>query len=411
MSSVVATRAQDVPSLLIRALFRHPESLQTILRDAGLAPHDLARWARQIGASPDIEKLAGWLGVGQQPGHYKPLLEVACSHLRAGDWHEALPVFRWAYREWLSAPQRTPIYYADGTRLLARWGECLHRLGHFREAQAKWLLALDSVLDESALSRVLRVIAGVSDEHARQLVLAKALRHGLPGAKAALEQRQPHADVLCELSARQPAATDAQDETGENREATGIAVMADVANLDMACRDQYGPGSRPAYDRLLREAEQCGPVHVKLAFVPDVPATLISRHRLAQVGFVVDLKRPKRSHGRLVANADTAMAAAAVRWASDARIGRVELWTGDGDFIKVREVIGDAWPGVAVAFRSFEIGTATAIRRLGQDWHPVGAHCLEQTDQATSAPRREPTSCRPAQTIPWIVAREHSPRS
>ena len=100
------------------------------------------------------------------------------------------------------------------------------------------------------------------------------------------------------------------------------------------------------------------------------------RRELARAGFEIDLKQPKVSHGRLEANADTAMAAAAVRWASDPAVSRVELWTGDGDFVKVREVVANAWPRVAVTFRSFEVGTAWAIRRLGRDWMRIGPEYL-----------------------------------
>ena len=66
----------------------------------------------------------------------------------------------------------------------------------------------------------------------------------------------------------------------------------------------------------------------------------------------------------------------AVRWASDPAVGRVELWTGDGDFVKVREVVAAAWPKVAVTFRSFEAGTAWAIRRLGHAWTRIGPEYL-----------------------------------
>jgi hypothetical protein len=153
--------------------------------------------------------------------------------------------------------------------------------------------------------------------------------------------------------------------------------MADVANLDLVCADQFGYGRRLEYGRLLRAAGRYGSVPVKIAFVPDMPETLAIREHLARVGFEIDLKRPKRSHGRLEANADTAMAAAAVRWATDAEVGRVELWTGDGDFLKVREVVGHARPEVTVAFRSFEVGTAAGIRRLGADWSPIGPGYLQ----------------------------------
>jgi hypothetical protein len=52
-------------------------------------------------------------------------------------------------------------------------------------------------------------------------------------------------------------------------------------------------------------------------------------------------------------------------------VGRIELWTGDGDFLRVREAITQAWPEVDVAFRSFEAGTAPGIRLLGEDWEPI----------------------------------------
>lgn len=134
----------DVPQALIQALFRHPQALQSALHEAGLAPRDLAMWARRQG-TVEIEKLAGWLSVGQQPGHYKPLLEVAASHLHAGDLLEALLVFRWAYRAWLSTSGGHPARRSDGTKLLALWGECLYRLGQPAEAQERWLWALDVV--------------------------------------------------------------------------------------------------------------------------------------------------------------------------------------------------------------------------------------------------------------------------
>jgi hypothetical protein len=152
--------------------------------------------------------------------------------------------------------------------------------------------------------------------------------------------------------------------------------MADVANLDMVCHDQYGFGRQLDYGRLLARARKHGLVQAQIAFVPDIPETRAVRRELIQAGFEIDLKRPKRSRGRLVANADTAMSAAAVRWASEPTVGRVELWTGDGDFVKVREVVAAAWPEVTVTFRSFAAGTAGAIRRLGRDWMSIGPEYL-----------------------------------
>ena len=69
-----------------------------------------------------------------------------------------------------------------------------------------------------------------------------------------------------------------------------------------------------------------------------------------------------------------------MRWASDPGIGRVELWTGDGDFLKVQEVIDQTWCDVAVVFRSFEVGTAVAIRRLGDGWEPIGPQYLQRDE-------------------------------
>jgi hypothetical protein len=88
------------------------------------------------------------------------------------------------------------------------------------------------------------------------------------------------------------------------------------------------------------------------------------------------MQRPKRSHGRIAANADAIMGAAAARWASAPGIGRVELWTGDGDFLPVRDLIRQAWPHVAVAFRGFVAGAAAEIQRLAEDWMPIGPHYL-----------------------------------
>jgi tetratricopeptide (TPR) repeat protein len=380
MSSTTMVRngRSDVPGAVVRALFRHPQALASALDDAGLEAHDLAVWARRARAGAEIEKLAGWLSVGQMPGRYEPLIEVAASHLRAGDLLEALPVFRWAYQVWRSVPAATAEHRHEGTKLLALWGECLYRLGQTVEAGERWQWALALVPDADTLARLARTAArtGVQEEY--EALLAEAGRRHLPGAEAlALSVdpiRRDHEDGDTN-SLPEPELPAAESQVSDSRSA--VAVMADVANLDMVCSDQYGPGQRLDYGRLLRLAGRHGPVEVKIAFVPDVPDTLAIRHHLAGAGFEIDLKRPKRSHGRIVANADTAMAAAAVRWAAVEQVERVELWTGDGDFLKVREVVGQAWPQVTVAFRSFEVGTAMAIRRLGEDWMAIGPEYLQ----------------------------------
>jgi hypothetical protein len=150
-------------------------------------------------------------------------------------------------------------------------------------------------------------------------------------------------------------------------------VLADVANLDMVCRDQYGFNTRLHYGQLLRSVQAQGNVRVRLAFVPDIPQTLTTRYHLRHHGFTLDLLRPKYRHGRLSANADTAMAAFAVRWASAPTIQQVELWTGDGDFLRVYDAIQQAWPEVTVLFRSFEVGTAMGIQVLEEAWLPISA--------------------------------------
>jgi len=153
--------------------------------------------------------------------------------------------------------------------------------------------------------------------------------------------------------------------------AHSVAVLADVANLDMVCRDQYGIDRRLHYGQLLQSTRIHGHVRVKLAFVPDIPQTMVTQYHLQQCGFSLDLLRPKYRHGRRVANADTAMAAFAVRWASETSVQRVELWTGDGDFLRVYDAIQQAWPAVTVVFRSFEVGTATGIQALEGAWLPI----------------------------------------
>ena len=363
---------RDVPQALIHALFRHPRTLQWLLDDAGLAPHEVAMWARQVGAAPEIEKLAGWLSVGRQLGRYKPLLEVAGSHLRAGDLLEALPVFRWAYHAWRAAAADDRKYRDDGVKLLASWGECLYQLNLPHEAQRRWLRSLTLIQDAEMLARLVRTIERTGATREYHAVLEQALQLDSPGAVELWQRWQRITETPVETP---PVAAEPED--GQPPGSPAVAVMADVANLDLACGDQYGFGRQWDYGQLLQAAEHHGPVQVKLAFVPDLPDTLAVRHHLEQAGFQLDLKRPKRSHGRIVANADTAMAAYAVRWASDPHIGRVELWTGDGDFLKVREAINQAWADVQVAFRSFEVGTAAAIQRLEDAWDPIPPQYLQ----------------------------------
>ncbi len=367
---------QDVPQALIRALLRHPRALQSALTEAGLAPHDLAIWARGQGDLADVEKVAGWLAVSQRPGAYKPLLEVAGSHLRAGDLEAALPVFRWAYQAWQAAPGWRAAHRYDGAKLLALWGECLYRLDQSAEAQQRWLWALDVAPDAETLTRLARAIERAEAGDAYAVVLSEAVRRRLPGA-AALQERWERINALTAVESDASDAKAPQPQLSSRARRGTTAVLADVANLDLVCGEQFGYGRRLDYGRLLQAAEHYGPVVIKLACVPNVPDTLDVREHLIQAGFEIDLKRPKRSHGRIVANADTAMAAFAVRWASDPQIERLELWTGDGDFVKVREVVTQAWPEVAVAFRSFEIGTAAEIRQLEQDWLPIGVEYLQ----------------------------------
>lgn len=361
------TQEHEAPQAIIQALFRYPVALQTALDAAGVAPHELAMWARRAGNAPEIEKLAGWLSVGQQPGYYKPILEVAAGHLRAGELLEALPVFRWAYYQWQAAPADAPGRQADGRKLFTLWGECLFRLGQPVGAQDKWLRGLQLVNDAEALTRLARVIerAGAVAEYEAVLTAARGL--ALPGADSLWQrwQRLTTTPPWEETAEPEPAAAAPAD-------APGLAVLADVANLELVCGDQFGYGRRPDYGRLLAAAERLGPVRAKVAFVPDLPDTLPVRQHLAQVGFAVELQRPKRSHGRIAANVDAAMGAAAARWASEPGIGRVELWTGDGDFLPVRTLIRQAWPHVTVAFRGFLAGAAAEIQRLEADWLPIG---------------------------------------
>jgi hypothetical protein len=372
MTAITTTAGEprDIPRTLIHALFRHPQELQVVLHEAGLAPYELAMWARQMGDAQEIEKLAGWLAVGRRLGHYKPLLEVAASHLRAGDLMEALPVFRWAYQAWRTVPHASPKHSYDGVKLLALWGQCLYHLDYPEGAARRWLRALELVHDAETLGRLSQIIerAGAGLEY--RALLEEAVRRDLPGSRALWSrwERISLADRKTpEDTPALPAAT---------MQGPGLAIMADVANLDMVCGEQYGFGSRLDYERLLRLAEAYGPARVKLAFVPDIPETLDVRRHLQEATFDIHLQRPKRAHGRMVANADTAMASFAVRWASDPGIQRLELWTGDGDFLRVREAVGQAWPEVQVIFRSFEIGTAAGIRELEDAWQPITAAYL-----------------------------------
>lgn len=358
---------QAVPQAVIRALFRQPWTLQTVLAEAGLAPHELAVWARRLATGSEIEKLAGWLAVGQRPGEYKPLLEVATSHLRAGEVLEALPVFRWAYQAWQAAPPDA-AHRGHGVRLLARWGQCLYQAGQVDEAVERWRWALSLVADETTLRRLLRVVEEAGAAEVGRGLLDLAVRRGLPGAEALRHHRH-----TLQAAAPTPPALP----TPPVARPTGVAVLADVANLDQVCAEQYGFGQRVDYGRLLRSAERHGTVRVRQAFVPDIPETLAVQRHLAEVGFDVELQRLKRTHGRLSANADAHIAAAATRWASDPSIQRVELWTGDGDFLKVRDVIGAAWPTVNVVFRGFAAGTAQAIQHLEGGWLPITGECLQ----------------------------------
>lgn len=361
----------DIPQALLRALFRQPQALLQALEDAGLAPHEIAMWARQAGMSPEIEKQAGWLSVGQRPDHYKPLLEVASSTLRAGEPMEALPLFRWAYRLWRNGENTDPRHSFDGVKLFALWGECLFHLQEVEKARQCWLHAIKLVQDELTLAQLARVIerCGAQDECRQVLEQARLL--GLPGA-ASLWERQQRLWTTCSETTKidSPPVQSSPD-------APEVVVLADTANLDMVCQEQYGYHCRLDYARLLQVAAQHGPIHVKMAFVPNVPETIPTREHLNEVGFVVDLVQPKRSHGRVVANADTAMAAFAVRWAGDPKVGRLELWSGDGDFVRVRDLVCQTWPHVSVVFRSFEAGTAASIRCLGQDWEAIGAQFLQ----------------------------------
>lgn len=358
---------QEIPRIVLHALFRHPHLLQQVLDTAALSPREVAVWAREEGGKPDIEKLAGWMAVGQHPDHYPSLLEVANSHLRDGELLTALPVLRWAYQVWRNAPERGPRYDAAGVQLLACWGECLYRLGQAEAARLSWLQALNFTRDAATLQSLLQSIERSDASQDLNLILEQAVHRAIPGAAKAQARAEPAPGST--LPAAPPVAAPL-------KQVPGIAVLADVANLDMVCRDQYGFWARPHYGQLLRTVLVHGPVRVKLAFIPDIPQTVSSQRQLEAQGFTLDLLRPKRSHGRWVANADTAMAAFAVRWAGDAGIHRVELWTGDGDFLRVYDAIRQAWPQVAVVFRSFATGTAVGIQALDKGWIPINEQCV-----------------------------------
>lgn len=353
----------DVPRALTGALFCHPRALNTLLDETGIAPTQAIRWAREIGLPSKDVRIAGWLAVGRRPGDHTLLLELAESYLRSGDHAEALPLLRWAYNAWLDGGGFVGPHTGDGMLLLAQQGVCLYHLAQEDEARRCWLLALNQVRTPEELSFLLRVIEGSGAQHDRALIAEQAeLRElGAPQLQTLEEKAVP----------RRGGHILAHPEREHTVVERAVAVFADVANLDMVCREQYGYGYRLDYGQLLQSTQACGPFKVRLAFVPEIPQTRAVRAHLLASGFEVDLLRPKRSHGRRVANADTAMAAYAVRWAGDPEVGRIELWTGDGDFLRVREAITQAWPEVDVAFRSFEAGTATGIRLLGEDWEPI----------------------------------------
>jgi len=306
---------------------------------------------------------------GRRPGpeSYPLLLQAAVGRLRAGDVQPALLLLHEAYRQWQETPDADPGYRYDGVKIMALGGECLYRLGRPAEAQARWLDALDLSPDATTLGRLVRTMLRCGAAAESTVVQAAARRRGLDGSG--------HPDAPAAGSARPPWCP-TPSPMDSPVAAPGVAVLADVANLDMVCRDQYGWDRRVDYRRLLRLAEQHGLLRARVAFVPDIPETLAVRQHLLQAGFALDLKQPKRSHGRLVADTDAAMAAAAVRWAGEEGVRRVELWTGDGDFLRVREIVHQARPRVVVAFRSFIAGTAAGIRRL-VEWSAIGPECLQ----------------------------------
>lgn len=308
-------------------------------------------------------------------GDYRPLLELATNLLRRGEFSAALPLLCRAHHALRTITDGPPSPSYDGSKILALWGECLYRLGQSAQALQRWLEALDLVPDGDTFARLTRTIERAGAVHEYGIVLKEGCTRGVPGALALWQRWQGQTITLTQDGA-DPKGLPAFPRSGPFPAHPGVAVMADVANLDLSCGEQYGWEVCLDYGRLLREAGRHGVLRARVAFVPNLVETLAVRQRLLQAGFTLDLKQPKMSHGRLTANADTAMAAAAVRWASDAHIGRVELWTGDGDFIKVREVIQESWPHVSVVFRSLAQGTAAAIRHLAADWMAIGPEYL-----------------------------------
>ena len=369
----------DVPQVVLQALFRHPETLASILADANLGPHALRDWARRSGRY-ELEKLAAWSAVGQRSSHYQPLLELADAQVRAGEWHEALPILHWAKQRWQASPP-APGRRSDGLRLLTLWGECLHRTGDGMAAQQTWLAALGLVRSADELQRLARAIEQTGAGRAYGVVLAQARLRALPSAHALGLYRQG-GPCAREMAAGegfpttvQPSSVPAQAGPGLPRAGT-VCVLADVANLELVCRDQHGWGRRLDYGRLLDAAGQQGEVKVRLAFVPELPETEEVRRHLQACSFRVELIRPKHSSGRIQADADAALAAAAVRWASDPNVACVEIWSGDRDLLAARTMIAEAWPHVQVRFRSFEAGTAAGIRQLGEGWQPISTGFL-----------------------------------
>ena len=306
---------------------------------------------------------------------YRSILEAAVGRLRDDEAGPALLLLQQAYQLWQATAAAGPRYDYDGTKIMALGGECLYRLGRPAEAQARWLDALKLAPDAATLDRLVRTMhrCGAVQESAAVLAAARCRGPVASTTQTHLAPEPPHASLSLPIKA------------------PGVAVLADVANLDMVCRDQYGWGQRPDYRHLLGLAERYGPLRARIAFVPDMPETRAVRRHLLAAGFELDLKQPKRSHGRLVADTDAAMAAAAVRWAGEDDVQRVELWTGDGDFLRVREIVHQARPRVVVAFRSFTAGTAMGIRRL-PEWSPIGPESLQgyRSTKLGSLTRRPP---------------------
>ena len=332
---------------------------------------------RHLGAPQRSREALGLASNGFS--RFGPHMELAVSHLRAGEDELAAPAFHRAYQAWRALPRQHKQRY-DGAQLLSLWGQCLFRLGHVAPAQQCWIEALTLVPDDATLRLLLRTVLQCAGPETCQTILREARERLVPGAAQLWHQ------YLCDEAKPEPLRGShavPQEQAAQVRsvpaptEQSALAIMADVANLDLSCSDQYGPGHRPDYGRLLHWANRHGPLRACMAFVPNIPQTLAVRDHLHKAGFEVDSLRPKRSHGRLSANADTAMASYAVRWASDPQVGRLELWTGDGDFLRVREAVQNAWPNVHVVFRSFDVGTALGIRQLGRSWQPIGWQFVE----------------------------------